>query len=63
MTKILMKKCERINNRKFLFKDRLCAAEQLTDKYLFEKYSSKMKVAATLFMQLQVRETNKSSHG
>ncbi|KAF0755385.1 Uncharacterized protein FWK35_00009537 [Aphis craccivora] len=59
----MIKKAKRCGSRKTNFKDRLRAAENLTDSYLAEKFSNKMTASVSLFTRLQLRETNKSSHG
>jgi len=50
-------------NRNNLFKTRLRDAEKFNDKYLVSRLSQKTTAAASLFMQLQVRETIKCSRG
>ncbi|KAF0722183.1 Uncharacterized protein FWK35_00020495, partial [Aphis craccivora] len=62
-TNILLKKCRRAKSQKCLFKDRLKAAEKLNDNYLIDKCSNKINAATSLFLKLQVRETNKASRG
>lgn len=45
------------------FKSRLHEAENITDKFIDKKLSSKMSVAATLLTKLQIRETSKKLKG
>jgi len=59
----MLKKCKRAKSQKCLFKDRLKAAEKLNDNYLIDKCSNKINAATSLFLKLQVRETNKASRG
>lgn len=63
VTNLLLKQSRRNTNRTNLFKTRLANAEKFNDKYLVSRLSQKSTAAASLFMQLQVRETKKCSRG
>lgn len=63
ITNLLLKQNRRNTNRKNLFKTRIRDAEKFTDKYLVSRLSQKTTAAASLLMQLQVRETKKCSRG
>jgi len=45
------------------FKDRLTAAEKMSDSLINSKMSSRMTTAAAIFTRLQLRETNTSAKG
>lgn len=45
------------------FKQRLKAAETMSEKYIFDNLSDKLSPAATLFTNLQIRETRKKNKG
>jgi len=45
------------------FKQRLKAAETMSEKYILDNLSDKLSPAATLFTNLQIRETRKKNKG
>lgn len=59
----ILRKYRRVDSKKKLFKSRLQAAEQFADTYIMDKISDKLTATASLFTNLQIRETNKKSHG
>lgn len=47
--------------KKGFFKKRLCVAQSLSEKYLNDKFSDTMTIAASLFTKLQLLKTKKKN--
>lgn len=60
---ILKKKLRSESLKAKTFKERLKAAENMSEKYILEKLFDKLSPAATLFTNLQIRETRKKNKG
>lgn len=56
---ILKRKLQYESSKSKYFKQRLIAAEKLSDRYIQDKLSEKLTSAATLFTNLQIQETKK----
>jgi hypothetical protein len=61
--KNLKAEVERVHEKCCGFKSRLAAAVKLSEDVAFQKVASNMTVAATLFTNLQMRETQKKPKG
>lgn len=59
----LKRKLQYESSKSKSFKQRLIAAEKLSDRYIQDKLSEKLTPAATLFTNLQIRETKKQKKG